>query len=418
MRILLLNDRIPPENRGGAGEVVWRLALAFREAGHDVHVAAATTEAAFTEERDGIPTYHLHVQYPLRWRAWLSLYNPQITDDLHKLYDTVQPDIINGHNIHMYLSYHSLTLARQMGIPAIFSSHDVMPFAYQKLSRFIDPTYCGVRSPSDYKMPRFFNLNQMRLRYNPLRNFFIQRVLRQSTQFRTTPSQELADAHHANGLPPFTVVHNGIDPTQFHASETAIEKLRERLNLQGRKVILFAGRLTGAKGTQQLLQALTQVVQAVPETTLLVLSSQSIESQVQDPHYAHLRENHIVSGGWMAGEELAAAFHLADIVTAPSIIFDSFPTVNLEAMLAKTAVVATCYGGGREAVIDGETGYLINPFDTAQFADRLTRLLSDADLCQQMGQSGYHRVRDLFPMARQVDEMLALYQKAIAQVNA
>src|SRR5688572_17022409 len=112
MRILLLNDRIPPENRGGAGEVVWRLAVALRDKGHDVHVAAATPDKRFTAIRDGIPTYHLHVRYPVRWRAWLSLYNPQTVKPLHELYQQIQPEIINAHNIHADLTYHSLTLAQ------------------------------------------------------------------------------------------------------------------------------------------------------------------------------------------------------------------------------------------------------------------------------------------------------------------
>src|SRR5688572_11008019 len=105
MRILLLNDRIPPENRGGAGEVVWRLTLGLRDAGHDVHVAAATPDQPFRETRDGIPTYHLHSRYPERWRAYLSLYNPQTVGALAALYGELKPDVVNAHNIHADLSY-------------------------------------------------------------------------------------------------------------------------------------------------------------------------------------------------------------------------------------------------------------------------------------------------------------------------
>ncbi|MDQ7036557.1 MAG: glycosyltransferase [Anaerolineae bacterium] len=280
MRILLLNDRIPPENRGGAGEIVWRLASALRDNGHDVHVIAATPHKAFTETREGIATYHLHVAYPQRWRAWLSLYNPQTVKPLKQLYQQIQPDIINGHNIHADLTYHSLTIAKQMSIPAVFTSHDVMPFAYHKMSYFIDPQQRGVTSPADYRLPPLFNLKQMRLRYNPFRNLTIRRILSQSTQVRTAPSQELCKAHEANGLPEFTCVHNGIDADWFRASDETIAALRQRLGLVGRKVILFAGRLTGAKGTQQLLQALQQVVIAVPNVTLLVLSSVPIADQI------------------------------------------------------------------------------------------------------------------------------------------
>jgi glycosyltransferase involved in cell wall biosynthesis len=412
MRILLLNDRIPPENRGGAGEVFWRLALALRDMGHEVHVIAATKEACFEEIREAIPTYHIHVNYPERWRAWLSLYNPQVAKALQELYKRIKPDIINAHNIHFDLSYHSLSIAQKMEIRTVFTSHDVMPFAYQKLSFFIDPNYCGVRSPKDYRLPAFLNLKQMRLRYNPLRNLTIRQILSQC-QARTAPSQELCNAHAANDLPAFHAVHNGIDTATFSASAETIDNLRQRLKLEGRKVILFAGRLTAAKGTKQLLEALELVVKEIPQTTLLVLSSVPIEEQIQETKYARLREKHIVSGGWLAGEELAAAYHLADILVAPSIIFDTFPTVNLEAMAVKTVVLASCYGGSREAVLDGETGYIINPFDTEDFAQKIMRLLQDDMLREKMAEAGYHRVIQQFSIEKQANEMLRIFQEAI-----
>lgn len=413
MRILILADRIPPENRGGAGIVTWRLVMALHAAGHDVHVIAATDGDSFEEIREGVPTYHLHCHYRERWRAWLSLRNPQMTDPLRALYARIEPDVVNGHNVHQFLSYHSLTMAREMGLPAIFSSHDVMPFAYHKLSYFIDKGYCGVRSVDDYRLPPFFNLKQMRLRYNPLRNWRIRRILARDTVLRTAPSQELANAHMANDLPMFTVVHSGIDPDKFQASDATIEALRERWQLAGRKVILFAGRLTPAKGVWQLLGALKRVVKDVPQTVLVAPSSVPLHEQIQHPDYIDLRDKHLVSLGWLAGEELAAAYHLADLIVSPNIIFDTFPLVNLEAMTAGKPVIASCYGGAREAVVDGETGYIVNPFDTADFAEKITRLLQDEPLSARFGAAGRQRLLDNFTIDIYRDEMVALYEQAI-----
>jgi glycosyltransferase involved in cell wall biosynthesis len=413
MRVLLLNDRIPPENRGGAGEVFWRLALGLRSAGHEVHVIAATERPSFNDVRAGIQTYHLHSSYPLRWRAWLSLYNPQTVRDLRRLYQQIQPDVVHAHNVHTDLSYHSLTIADTLGIPTVFTSHDVMLFAYHKMSYFIDPTRCD-HDARAYRLPPLFNLRQMRLRYNPLRNLTIRRILRRHTRVRTAPSQALCDAHHANDLPSFVPVPNGIDVDAWQVAGATVTGLRQRLGLEGRKVILFAGRLTNAKGTYQLLDALDRVRHSVPDVTLLVLSSRPIEDQIRDPRYTALRDTHIMTGGWLSGDELAAAYQLARVVAVPSIIFDTFPTVNLEAMATATPVLASCYGGSREAVIDGETGYIINPFDTDDLTATLRRLLRDDDLCQQMGTAGYARVTTHFTLAQHVQRMLGVYQQAQA----
>lgn len=397
--------------------MAWRLAQGLTDAKHEVHVVAATDHFRFTALREGIPTYHLRSRYPERFRAYFSLRNPQVIPGLKRLYKQIRPDVINAHNIHSHLSYASLSLAHQMGIPAVFTSHDVMPFAYTKIDYFIDPHECGIPDPGAYRLPERHNLRTQRLRYNPFRNQIIQRILSQDTQVRTAPSQSLADAHAANNLPNFDVVYNGLNPDTFQASPEAAQALREKLGLQGKKIILFAGRLSRPKGTIQLMDAMQRIIEDVPEAVVLVLSSLPIEQQIQQPEYANLREKHIVSGGWMAGEELAAAYQMADVIVMPSIIFESFGMVLTEAMAAHKPVIASCYSGPTEIVVDGETGYLINPYDTDTFADRLRRLLQDAALNQRMGQAGYERLLEMFTLQLQVQGMLTAYERAIAQLK-
>lgn len=418
MRILILSDRIPPENAGGAEKVAWSLAGGLRDAGHEVHVVAATFEPSFEAVREGIPTYHLHALYRMRFQAYRMIYNPQTAGGLRRLYDRIRPDIVNAHNVHNGLSYYSLTQAHRLGIPVVFSSHDVMPFAYNRLTHFVDPAVCGVQSPTQYRLPPFYNLRQMRFRYNPLRNLVLRYILGHHVRLRTCVSAAHRQALEANGLPPFQVVHNGIARQQFQATPDAVERLRAKLGLQGRKVILFAGRLTRDKGSKQLLAALNRLVERLPGTLLLLLSRAGLDEQgLNTPEFRHLREAHVRSGGWLAGAELAAAYGLADVVAVPSICLDCFPTVNLEAMAAGKPVVATCYGGSPEAVADGETGYIVNPFDTAALADRLERLLRDDDLRVRMGAAARRRITDRFTLDQQVQAMLHLYDMAINKIE-
>jgi glycosyltransferase involved in cell wall biosynthesis len=415
VRILILADRIPPENAGGAEKIAWSLACGLRDAGHDVYVIAATFERSFAEVREGIPTHHLHAKYRMRFQPYRMLYNPQTVGDLRRLYAEIRPDVINVHNVHNGLSYYSLTLAHRMGIPTVFSAHDVMPFAYNRLTYFVDPAYCGVQSPQQYRLPPFFNLRQMRFRYNPFRNLVLRYILTHHARRRTCVSEAHRAALEANDLPSFQVVHNGIAAERFQATPEAVAQIRAKLNLEGRKVILFGGRLTVDKGSYQLLAAFKQLVERVPEALLLVLSRVSLDEQgLNTPEYRHLRDTHVRSGGWLSGTELAAAYGAADVVTVPSICLDCFPTINLEAMAAGKPVVATCYGGSPESVADGETGYIVNPFDAAALADRLERLLGDDALRARMGDAGRRRIAEHFTLEHQVQTMLGVYEAARA----
>ena len=212
-------------------------------------------------------------------------------------------------------------------------------------------------------------------------------------------------------MPPMEVVYNGIDLEAWQPVESAkVEALRQRLDLAGKRVILIAGRLTREKGTIQVLQAMERLRQTLPQVRLLVLTSRDIDSQIPTA-YQHLRPM-IRAGGWLSGEDLRAAYQLADVVTVPSVVFDTFPTVNLEAMALGLPVVATCFGGSAEVVVDGVTGYIVNPFDTLEFAGRLERLLTDEGLRQEMGQRGRERIAAQFSLEQQVKRMVSIFELA------
>jgi glycosyltransferase involved in cell wall biosynthesis len=416
MRIAILSDVIPPENKGGAGKVAWLLALGLKQAGHDVHVIASTNRQTFKDVREGIPTYHLHAQYPTRLQAWLSLYNPQTVNPLRQLLQMIQPDVVNAHNIHLNLSYASFAVAHSLHIPAVFTSHDVMPFAYNRINYFVQHDRCGVESPADYRLPALFNLRQMRLRYNPLRNLVIRKMLRRYTQMRTCVSEAHRQALEANDLPPFRVVYNGQDPESFKIPTAAIEELRSRLQLEGRQVILFGGRLSPDKGSTQLLAALPAVIERVPAVAVLILGTKNlVGSGFEGAEFDRLAEHYIRVAGWLSGEALAAAYHVADVVTMPSIVLDTAGMINLEAMAAARPMVSTCFGGSPEIVVDGETGYIVNPLDIHSYADRLSQLLLDPELRTRMGQAGQKRLNERFTLSMQVEQMLEVYDEAISK---
>ena len=410
MKILLLSDRIPPEGRGGAEAVVWRLAQGLAAAGHETRVAASTTGAPFEELRDGIPTYHLHAHYPERFRAWLSLWNPQTSSALRSLLQRLRPDIVNAHNIHSFLSYHSLKLARAAGCGVVFSAHDAMPLVYGKLPASFGGR--GLRRPADYRLPAGYNLRQNRFRYNPWRNLIIRRHLQRHAHGRTVPSRALAAAFADNDLPPAEVVHNGIDLDAWGPpDETIVAELRGRLGLEGKRVILIAGRLTEEKGMMQALLALDRLRESLTSVRLLILTARQSGAQLP-ADLGHLRP-YVTIGGWLSGAELRAAYQLADVVALPSIYVDPFPTVNLEAMAAGKPVVATCFGGSPEVVLDGETGFIVDPLQVEDLAGALLRLLRDDALRASMGDRGRERILARFSLTRQVERMLEIYQRTL-----
>ena len=85
----------------------------------------------------------------------------------------------------------------------------------------------------------------------------------------------------------------------------------------------------------------------------------------------------------------------------------------MEYMSLGKPVVATKCGGNEELVVDGETGYLVQPGDSKGLADRLISLLNNSRLAEKMGQMGNKRLKAVFGLERMTQDFATLYQKIL-----
>lgn len=390
MRILILSDQFPPDQSGGAGRVAFTQAQALMRAGAQVQVLSVrrSLDDPPDDEIGGVPVHRLHIDYPQRWRAYLSLFNPAAARQVGAfLRDWPRPHIVHAHNVHTYLAYSALAQVKQHRLPLVMTAHDVMPAAYQKFQMHLPPDQAQAPTHFDYRVRPAQQIAAQRLRYFPLRNLVIRGLLARHVDVLLTPSQALQDFLRANRITAhaWQVVPNGINLAEWQAAPQAIEAFKARHGLTGRQVMLFPGRLSRLKGSEQLLQALPAIAEACPQAVLLLLGPRGGHAE----EMALVAESrglgqHIRFAGWLSGPELAAAFGASQVVMVPSICFDSFPTVALEAQAAGAPVVGTCFGGLREIVKDGVNGYIINPYNVGQLAARTIDLLKDSALHAQM----------------------------------
>lgn len=93
---------------------------------------------------------------------------------------------------------------------------------------------------------------------------------------------------------------------------------------------------------------------------------------------------------------------------------EGFSNAILEAMAAGVPVVAARVGGNREAVVDGETGFLVPPGDAGAFAEAIRKILHDPSLARRMGEAGRRRVKEHFSLDRMVANVEKTYGELIA----
>jgi glycosyltransferase involved in cell wall biosynthesis len=404
MHLLILADFLPPEFLGGAEKVAWAVAQGMAQRGYQVSALTTNPRQSYQSQVGNVLVYHVLSRYPERWRAWFSLANPQVLGAVGRLLDKLRPNLIHAHNIHSHLSYASLWLAAQRRIPVVLTAHDLMALGYQK----IFPTDLQ----ADGQLKRGVNWRAARLRYNPLRNIVIRALLHRHTQARSALSQHLAAVLHANGLPPYEVVYNGLALEEYAPpTSQAVSAFRAAHALTDKFVVAFGGRFTPEKGSFALLKAVDSLLGRVPSVTVLVLGGGEAQNIPWDA-YQHLQPHHVRFTGWLSGAALQIAYASADVFAVPSLYLDPGAMMNLEGMWAGKPVIATCFGGAPELVLDGVTGYVLNPHDTEQFAARLEALWRDPALRQQMGAAGRQRVQTHFSLTRQLDAYEKLYRLA------
>ncbi len=405
MRILFLNDDYPPLGNSSVSSVVERLRAGLEKRGHETGVI--TTHRRETNAgivRDGSVT-SLPVSYRTSLRHWKCVRNADVSRMLEREIPAFRPDVIHAHNLHAFLTYDALRIARKNAKTVCITMHDVMSFAYARLTteKFLNS---GGR---DARVTVIDQIRSAGLQWNPFRNLMIRRALKNADHVIAV-SDALKRALEENGIPGAVRIHHGIDRA-WTASPDAVASFRRTQGLDGRKTILFGGRLSLDKGAVPLLKALQIVRRSVPNVLLLILGNPDRwQALVRAAGLSEDLSANMRCAGWLDREQTAAAFGAVDLVTTPSLCLDTFNLMNLEAMSAGKPVVGTVFGGTPEVVEDGVTGYVLDPRNADVYAGRLAELLSDDAKARTMGEAGKTRAREEFCLERQIADHLRLYQ--------
>lgn len=207
-----------------------------------------------------------------------------------------------------------------------------------------------------------------------------------------------------------TVVYGGADPDRFHPDDGL------------RDGVVFVGRLTPHKGVDRLIDALPNGARL----TIVGTGGHDRTPPERDyPDYLRRlavgKDVRFVDAA--ADHELARLYRRAAVVAVPSVqrtcygkqvaVSELLGLSTLEAMASGTPVVASRVGGLAEVVVDGATGYLVEPGDVEGLRSGLDMLLSDAGRARRMGDAARARVLERFTWEACAQRCLAAYRAIV-----
>ncbi|MEU9293072.1 glycosyltransferase family 4 protein [Streptomyces sp. NPDC048266] len=207
------------------------------------------------------------------------------------------------------------------------------------------------------------------------------------TRSRIAAALTPAAAGRMTQLPP------GVDEKTFHPGSGG-DEVRARLGLSDRPVVVCVSRLVPRKGQDTLIRAMPQILRRVPDAVLLIVGGGPYESDLR-----RLAAETGVAGsvrftGAVPWSELPAHYGAGDVFAMPcrtrrgGLDVEGLGIVYLEASATGLPVVAGDSGGAPDAVLDGETGWVVRGESAEDTADRVTTLLLDPELRSRMGERG------------------------------
>jgi D-inositol-3-phosphate glycosyltransferase len=192
------------------------------------------------------------------------------------------------------------------------------------------------------------------------------------------------------------VIPPGVDTSHFYPIPADEAKQYIGLKPENR-MVLFVGRIEPLKGIDTLIQAMACLdLQGIHRPVHLAIIGGDVDVSPEDMSEEMTRLQKMCDDLCMGGmvlflgkrgqDTLPYYYSAAEVVVMPS-LYESFGMVALEAMACGTPVVASEVGGLGYLVQNGITGYTIPDSDPAELCDKLSHLLGDADLRNQMGNS-------------------------------
>jgi glycosyltransferase involved in cell wall biosynthesis len=291
-------------------------------------------------------------------------------------------DIFHQHRTGPYHGKWACLAARMAGVGAVVATEHLPAFPLKGISRLINAT-------ADRAVDRIVTVCE----------------LDRQVQIRETwrPAAKVV------------TVHNGIDLSRFSLSPASEPdaSVRKELGIDaGAPVLGVIARLSPEKGHRYLFEALPSLVREWPELIVLVAGDGPERSTLEAEAASRGIARHVRFLG--PRSDIVRIMQTLDVLVLPS-LKESFPIVLLEAMAMRRAAVATNVGGVSEAVLDGETGFVVPPAEPAALGAAIARCLRSEDL-KSMGAAGRLRVERHFTAAAMAAKTEALYRELVARI--
>jgi len=201
-------------------------------------------------------------------------------------------------------------------------------------------------------------------------------------------------------------IPNGISEERVKPTKLKNE-IQKELNLEGKRVLLFTGRLAPQKGVEYLLKAIPFLISKVNEPfVVLVVGDGPLRSYLEDLRKKLEIEQYVKFLGFR--NDIGDLLNISDIVVLPS-LWEGLSIALLEAMAAGKPIVTTTIGSNLEVVRDGESAILVPPKNPELLASAIIKLIENPELANKLATNAKYRYGKYYTENQMLEKYMDLY---------
>lgn len=333
-----------------------------------------------------------------------ALWSFEAARKMRAMLQAFRPDIVHMHNIYTHLSPSVIAECRKVGVPVVFTIHDyALVSANYALWSKHGPLRLGPSGLLAVARSRFikgsffatFVLELIRRVQMSLKLFEkgVERYIAVSDQVKRALLAAGFDSGRVETVTPF--------------AGNLMPDVRVRATRGEREGILFAGRLEAYKGIETFLTAAA----GTPSDMFYVAGTGPLEKRVRQA------PENVQYLGFLESHELWSRMQQSKAVVMPSIWYEPFGLVALEAMALGTPVVVSDHVGASDRIKDGANGLIFKAGDTSQLIGKLKALLRDTKGQERMGEAAERTARAHGDPVKHVEKIIEIYERVLQEIG-
>lgn len=194
------------------------------------------------------------------------------------------------------------------------------------------------------------------------------------------------------------VVLLGADQNKFYPKATPKDILDKFNFPENTKLLLTISHLVKRKGNDTIIKALPIVLKNNQDVHYLIVGKGEYEQKLRSLSKNLNVDKHVHFAGFVPDDKLNDYMNACDIFVLPNRKdnedIEGFGIVFLEANACKKAAIGGRSGGAVDAIVDGKSGLLVDPYSPADVAEKINYLLANPEKAEAMGEWGYKRVQN------------------------